>query len=492
MAPTILNRHKQNVFLKKVTQTITQYRMFSSGDAVLIGMSGGPDSSALLHALLQLAPRFSLQLGIAHLNHSLRKKAADSDEAFVASRASELDLPFFSKKTDIRAQHAGSGLSLEEVARNIRYDFFSEVIQSTGFTKVALGHHRDDNAELILMNLIRGSGPLGLTGIPPAREHHIVRPLIDSSKQEILAFLSEREIPFVTDTSNDDRRFLRNRVRHQLLPLLASDYNPRIMETLIRLGAILGDEETWADERIEATLADLLTQTPDGQLRLSASGMGKIHVAAKRRLIRTVLRKLTGDLRRMTFGHIEAVLRLSGNIDGDGMLNLPGGVVVERLGDHLQFGRSSDKRPGRQTHAETNRNLIFHLPLFQDGFEPLTLRIEPFDLQIRFSTTRPEEFSNSKPPEQRIVYFDLDRLHFPMILRNARSGDFFQPLGMNGRQKLSKFFSDKKVPRDDRKKCLVLESGGRVIWIVGHRIDDAVKLTGETRQVLKAELLLAG
>ncbi|MFZ5569316.1 MAG: tRNA lysidine(34) synthetase TilS [Thermodesulfobacteriota bacterium] len=491
MAATIPNHHKQHDFLGRVSQTIAHHRMFSSGESVLIGVSGGADSSALLQVMIQLAPVLYLKPAVAHLNHGLRPLAADEEEAFVASRAAQLGLPFFSKKVDVRALHSGSGLSLEEIGRKIRYGFFTELMKTAGFTKLVLGHHRDDNAELILMNLIRGSGTLGLTGIPPARDGYVVRPLIELSKQEIYAYVHEQRIPFREDLSNEDRRFLRNRIRHELLPLLRSSYNPNITETLNRLGRILADEEHWAAGYIQTVLTDLTAGMPDGCLRVSASRMALWHVAVRRRLLRELLRKQSGGLRRITFEHIEALLRLAEKGAPDGMLNLPGGIVAERSGDQLEFRRSTEKRPGRKRPGAADGGFTCYRALFPDGFEPLTIRIEELGRQIRFSTVGPEELNRFGTPGKQIGLFDIDRLQFPMILRTIRPGDFFQPLGLKGRQKVSKFFIDHKIPRNDRNNCLILESGGRIIWIAGHRIDDSVKLTENTRQVVKAEWLVA-
>ncbi len=475
-----------------MARTIRRHGMLNPGDKVLIGVSGGPDSMALLHALIHLSQRLGIQLAMAHLNHGLRPKAADQDEAFVTAQASVLSLPFFVQKTDVSALHQGSGDSLEEAARKARYEFFQEILDQNNYTKLALGHHQDDNAELILMNLIRGSGILGLAGIPAVRGNQIVRPLMEISKKEILTFLCQRQIAFVTDTSNQDQYFLRNRIRHELMPLLVANYNPRMVATLNRLGRILQDEEAWAEEKIKTAMVALVMKNQDGSLGLSISDLQALHVAARKRLVRAIIKQLLGGLRRISADHLDAVLNLAGNLKKEGALNLPSSILVVRSGPKLSFYKTAEKRP-RPANSPTGKHGVFESRLlFTDRFQPLWLRIESLDLEIRFAYAAFDAFNATGPADGRTVFFDLDQLDFPMILRNPRPGDQFQPLGMNGRQKIKKFFINHKVPRTERATCLVLESNGKIIWLVGYRIDDSVKVTHNTTRIVKAELLLAG
>jgi len=196
-----------------------------------VAVSGGPDSVALAHVLLNLSVEYFFRPAIAHLNHCLRGPDADRDAEFVSALARQLGVPIYAQKKDVRALQRRRRLSLEEAGRRSRYDFFDAVSAKHGFNKIALGHHSDDQAELVLMNLLRGSGPLGLSGIAPVREGKIVRPLIRLRRSEIIHYLAEKKIPYVTDTSNTDPAFMRNKIRHQLIPELQTAYNPRIVET---------------------------------------------------------------------------------------------------------------------------------------------------------------------------------------------------------------------------------------------------------------------
>ena len=196
--------------------------MVQNGDAVLVAVSGGADSVALVYILLELAPQYSFRMAIAHLNHCLREKESDRDEAFVASLAKKLELPFYIGREDVLRYQKRHRLSLEDAARQVRYRFYDSIAAKYGYGKIALGHHADDNAELVLMNLLRGSGPLGLSGIPPVRDNRIVRPLINLRRSEIMDYAAVKKLDYVTDSSNWNLKFHRNKIRARLIPQLKS------------------------------------------------------------------------------------------------------------------------------------------------------------------------------------------------------------------------------------------------------------------------------
>jgi tRNA(Ile)-lysidine synthase len=213
--------------VRTVKQAIAEHSMFQTGDRVLVAVSGGADSVALIYLLETLAPLFSFRLAIAHLNHCLREKESDRDAEFVLRLAQKLNLPVYLEKKDVHKYKRRHKLSLEEAARQVRYRFFNQVAKENGFNKIALGHHYDDNAELVLMFILRGSGPLGLSGIPAVRGDKIVRPLINVRRSEIIDYLTEKKLEYVSDTSNTDLNHQRNKLRHDLIPNILTSYNPR-------------------------------------------------------------------------------------------------------------------------------------------------------------------------------------------------------------------------------------------------------------------------
>jgi len=325
-------------FLKKVKETIAAHAMLAPGDAVLIGVSGGPDSMALLHGLRAVSDDYRLHLGIAHLNHGLRRKDADKDEKFVVSAAKKLNLPCYVKKRNVAAERRKTGGSLEEAARIARYDFLFETAEAEGFDRIAVGHQQDDNAELILLYLLRGSGPAGLSGTPPVRDK-IIRPLIRTSRAEILDFLKSHTIGYVIDRSNADQRFTRNRIRHQLLPLLKKEYNPKASESLNRLGMILRSEEEWIDGYVRQMTNQITLTAKPGRLALSVNALAHLHPALQRRVIRRAILGVKGDLRRITCAHTASVIGLAENPLPGSRLDLPDRIRVLRQTDRILISR---------------------------------------------------------------------------------------------------------------------------------------------------------
>lgn len=485
-----IDRAKNGV-VQIVEQTIVTYRMFQSGDSALVCVSGGPDSLALLHVLLALAPRFSLRLGIAHLNHSLRQKDSDSDAEFVASLAKKLGLPCYIGKEDVRKYRLENRLSLQEAARRVRYAFFNSVAEKNWFSKIALGHNEDDNAELVLMYLFRGSGPLGISGIPPVRdgqkEHiKIVRPLIKLTRLEITDFLAAEGLRYISDRSNKDTRYLRNRIRHYLIPSLKASYNPRIVKTINRLASITRSEEEWIEDVINPAFEKSVLAAENSKITLSVPRLDRIHIAAKRRIIRKAIAKIKGDLRRITLFHIDAAISLleSRPASGISSLDLPGRIRIRRNGDILLF--SKERRALRNLNPEPSRADApsFEYKILKDE----SIFIKETGMHLKFSEIGIENLPDFRYTGHQVAFFDMDSLSFPLVVRNFRAGDRFNPLGMTGKQKVKKYFINSKVSRSERLRCPILLSQERIIWVVGFRIDNFVKVKPSTKNVLRVEL----
>ncbi len=482
---------KKNRLLKTVKQAITRYKMFETKDSVLVGVSGGPDSIALLYSLLDLSDTFPITIGVAHFNHTLRGKDSDRDASFVADIAKRLALPFYEKKGDTLAFKRKKKLSLEEAARHLRYDFLLNTANEYRFDKIALGHNLEDNAELILMYLFRGSGLSGVSGIPAVRDARIVRPLILSSRPQILDFISQKGLKHVTDTSNSDRRYLRNRVRHDLIPMLRESYNPNITATLSRFGSILESEDKWIEKILDPVFKKAVCVKQAGRLALSTLELDEIHIAAQRRIIRRAIKHVKGDLRRITFTHIDSIINLLKSPTGFGSLDLPDRIMIMLKNRKLVI--SKEKRALRSI---ANRNgkpeaISFKYTVCQKEFKPITLLIKETGLTLKFSRKSIEDLSNISHSDKHIALMDMDKFKPPLVVRNSYPGDRYTPLGLTGTVKISKFFINRKVPRVQRAKCPILLGNQRIIWVAGHRIDDSVKITASTENVLKVELFLA-
>ena len=339
--------------VRSVEKAIKAYRMLQPGDRVLVGLSGGPDSTALLLCLHQLAEKLSISLKAAHLNHGLRGDRAAHDARHAANLADALGIPFITETHSVEAFRQNHRMSPEEAAREVRYRFLEGAAIAGGFSRIALGHHRDDDVELMLMRFLRGSGPLGLAGIPPQRPCSdrtvtIIRPFIRTSRPAILSFLQRSGVTAVEDESNADVHFLRNRIRHQLLPLLTEQYNPALAEGLSRMAHLMRDEEDWLCGVAVKTLQALTLADHGTMLVLDRKGLAACHPALQRRVLRAAVQRCKGDLRRLGFAPLEAARKLATQGPAWGTCDLPGAIVVRGQGHRLDVQRVSRKRGAGQ------------------------------------------------------------------------------------------------------------------------------------------------
>ncbi len=468
----------------RVIRAVHQYRMFEQGDKVLCGVSGGPDSVALVHMLHRLASHFSIHLGIAHLNHRLRGENALTDARFVEDLARALDIPCHSAAGNVAAYRRTHRLSQEDAARRVRYDFFDRTCRKHHYDKTALGHQADDNAEQVLMGLLRGSGKTGLSGIAPLREGRYVRPLIGLTRSEILKYLEAEGVAYRTDETNTDIRFLRNRIRHELIPKLKRNYNPNISSNLNRLAELFREEEAWIEGMIAPLYEQCLLRKEKGEVRLSAPALRTLPAAPRRRVIRMGIERVKGDLRRIAFGHIEEACHILGHRSHGRRLDLADGIRVDMADDTLRISQETEPSispPPEEKAPEFDRNIpgvgMFHFP--------------EYGLRLRLSLMPENMHPNFENAGQFTAFFDMGRIEFPLHVRNIRSGDRFTPLGMTGTQKVRKWFLDHKVPAGERTRLPLLLYGEKILWVMGHRTDEFAKVTADTQRVLKAELFLA-
>ena len=478
--------------LDVVEETIADHRMLQQKDSVLVCVSGGPDSVVLLHVLVALAQKFSLCLGVAHFNHGLRGVDSDRDAEFVGSFSEQLDLPCYMDKMDVLAYQKDKKLSLEAAGRQLRYSFFHRIADENNFSKIATGHHKEDNAELILMDIFRGSGPKGLSGIPPIRDGRIIRPIINLSRSEIDGLLAEKGLPAKSDRTNTDIRHMRNRIRHRLLPELKSSYNPKIIETLNRLARIVRSEEEWIEGIVDPVFnRAVLEKSNDHRIWLSVTILGSQHAAMNRRIIRKAIAGVKGDLKRISLVHIEMVMDLLKAGVAVGSLDLPDRIRVSFKKGRILFSKESAPLRSikgiRQKHRDRKR------PAFEHHLHsPGTVSVPEVNGRLSFSAVCPPGIPECFPPGQRTVFFDMDSVNFPLTVRNVRPGDRFVPLGMSGSQKINTYFINRKIPRSEREKYpVVLDRDGRIIWVAGQRIDESFRVLSSTRAVLRGELFLA-
>ena len=471
--------------INAVKETIETHRMFAPGDRVLVGVSGGPDSMVLLDVLDTLAPELEIRLAVAHLNHGLRGAESDADAEFTAAEAAKRDLPYYEEHADVPRLRRIEKLSPEEAARRLRYSFYSKVAEGNGWNKVALGHQLDDNAEVVLMFILRGSGPEGLGGIPPVRQGLFVRPLINVSREAIMEYIRIRGLNYRTDSTNRDTRYLRNRIRAELIPYLKSGYNPGITRSLAKLANIVRLENQWLEARVENSLEGLTVKKTVDQVDLSLEKLAELPTALKRRVYRRTIAALKGNLRRIEYVHVAAIDRLFDSRRSGKGIDLPGAIRVSCSYRTLTFRKLTT--PGRQAGGD----LVFNIPAYLYNLKhPGTIRLREIEAILTLSPESTDMPVDFKHVGSKIAYLDAEKAPLPLTARNVRPGDRFHPLGAGGTQKIKKYLIDRKIERKDRGRFPVVTSGNIIVWLAGHRIDDRAKVTSRTRRIHQLEFYL--
>jgi len=479
-------RSDKSNLVQRVQKTLVAHQMINKGDGVLVGVSGGPDSMALLCVLSRLASDLDFHLGVAHLNHCLRGAEGERDADLVCSFARQLGIPFHIGSAHVLKVKKKLKLSLEDAARRVRYAFFKKIMRTEGYDRLAVGHQMNDNAEQVMLALLRGAGPRGLSGIAPVRGEGVIRPLLYASRTDIEAFLDKEGIVTVEDTSNDNPQFLRNRIRHQLLPLLAAEYNGRISEHLNRLAEITRTDEAWLEDVVSNAYEEVKRDAPKGCIHLSNDALLLMPTALRRRLVRKALAKLKGNLRRISFAHVEAATDLIMGKKGEKTSHLPNGIRVLRYQNLLILEQAVDKprTPGKSHKKKLPAATIIPYPL------PAAIEILEMGVGLRFTFHRVDQLPDWDTVDSTEIYLDLETISFPFILRPTRPGDRFTPLGAGGSQKLKKYFIDHRIPRKIRSVTPVLTDQHRIVWLAGQRMDDHYKITRATTSVLGIEFFL--
>jgi tRNA(Ile)-lysidine synthase len=468
----VWNQEKSLKFVEKVKKTIKKFHMLESGDRVIVGVSGGPDSIALLHVLQQITKRYKLSLKVAHLNHGFRGKEAQKEAQFVEETAQKLGLSCEVKSFDVPAYKKKSSLSSQEAARVIRYQFLKEVKENCSAEKIALGHNANDQAETMMMWLLRGTGVKGLSGIPPVREGVIIRPLIETTREEIETYLKEEGIPFVIDSSNQKNDYLRNRLRNELFPLLEEHYNPRLIKNLVQTSYNISRENEYIEDIANELLDDITAPGTDGSLVIDSKKLLALSPVIQLRCVRGVLEQVKGDLRRIGSIHIYAILKIASSDSPHKVLKLPGGIRVEKSYHHLTV----------KYHQTDQPSFNYRLTSI-----PGRMRIEEIEKEMHFKMLEGGDNCINKENHD-IAYLDGGKALLPLTIRNVRPGDRFQPLGMKGEKKVKDFFIDEKVPMTERKRVPLLFFGDVLGWIGGMRINHRLRVTKRTKKVLRVEI----
>ncbi len=450
---------------------IRRQQLLAPMDRVLVAVSGGPDSVALLYLLHRLRGVLGLKLGVAHFDHCLRGPESREDARFVAELAGSLDLPCHLGQGEVRDLAGEEKISLQMAGRRLRRQFLQAAGRTHSYTKLALGHTADDQVELFWLRVLRGAGLEGLGGMRPATPAGIVRPLLAVGKECLLAWLRTEAISYRIDASNLSRAYLRNRIRLDLLPHLAHHYNPRLAQVIWRTQALLQDEDRWLAGETEKAWAMVGQTLAEDLCALNLGRLFTLDPALQRRLLRAAAARVAGEL-TLTSPQVASLLALARSAKSGGLISLGNVLTVARAGQELHFCRPL---PASPPEAAT---LLPAPPVAANSSTGWRWRL----------ASRPYHGGDPRSPRPDTARVSLERVAFPLKVRYLQPGDRFWPQGARGLKKLQDFLVDCKMPRWLRPHLPLVESAGQIIWVAGLRVAESVKLTDPCPRCLEIKL----
>lgn len=447
------------MFIERVKQTIDHYGMLGEGK-ILVGVSGGVDSVVLLDVLRRIVP--SNRLVVGHLDHGIRGEAARADAEFVEKLGKQLGILVVRGEADVPRLSRAERLSLEDAGRKVRREFLERTAKEHGAARIALGHTRDDLVETVIWHLVRGTGLTGLAGIRPVSLPY-VRPLIDVSREEIVAYAESTGLSWREDMTNKDTRFTRNLIRHRVIPLL-EEINPRAKEAIARVAGLVREGADAMDFLLTPLLESVL-KIEDEEVILDRAQLVALPPGVQALVFRKGIEKVRGGLTGITKAHIDALHRLASSSRMHGELHLPGIHVRVDQGRLVLAKKHAPTRPFTPVKLEFGRNEIPGLGI--------TLALEL------------KGWNNGNPPvDPATEVANAEAVEFPLEVRTRRPGDRFQPLGMSAEKKLKDFLIDAKVPFYARDRLPLVCDRAGIIWVVGVRLAERVKLTPGTKRAL--------
>ena len=449
--------HSLEVKLKKYIQ---DHRLLNPDQSLLLAVSGGVDSMVMLHLFSRLHEQMKLRLSVIHVNHQLRGEESMEDEKFVREMSHFYCIPFYCERIDVMSYAHELGLSKQLAARYLRYECFERIRCQEGADAVATAHHADDNAETVLLNIMRGTGIHGLAGIPPKRELGcIIRPLLYATRKEIELFAEEQGIKYRNDSSNSSLAYRRNVLRHNILPTLQKRH-PHIVKTLNHIADKMQAVNKNMRRIVHETMYSIIRRDPQGRLSLNVKQLTVEPDFLWDEIFVEVLHQLDIE---PTEKKVRALHRLCTQPTGR-MVELTSRWAAYRDRDHIVFKIADDEQ------------LYSRKVEFGKSYDYKNCLV---------SISTPEQVPSSYAGTNDVEYIDADRLGKQLVLRPWHAGDWFIPLGMKKKKKLSDFFTDQKVPRYQKSSIPVLESDGIIVWICGKRLDDRFKLTHRTQTAIR-------
>ncbi|WP_040213821.1 tRNA lysidine(34) synthetase TilS [Clostridium polynesiense] len=465
----------------KVLRYIKEHSMLNPGDRVLVALSGGPDSVCLIHLLHTLEEELNIKCFAAHINHCLRGEDSDKDEAYAEELCGRLNITFFSKKIDINLWAKEKGISTEMAGREARYDFFEFIKNEYSLNKIALAHNANDQAETILMRMIRGTGSEGLRGIRPVRDGIFIRPILILSRKEIEEYCEENNLNPRIDKTNLEELYYRNKIRLQLIPYIQENFNPNIISSLNRLAILEDIDNDFIDKEADINYEKFCIR--DSKEIIIKKDAFSVHRAVLSRLIRKAFNDASGFSSNFEKVHVEDIIALQKQGTGKS-ISLPGGMSAEnRYSDIYLVNKNLISAKGYREEY-----LIKDLKDIKDELTGgLNVFSKEFNYTLVFKLTVSSEKIQLKN-NNAVKYFDFDKIKGSIILRSRKDGDRFNPLGMKGTKKLKDIFIDLKIPQVKRNEIPLICFDDDIAWIIGYKISDKYKVDINTKNILQINI----
>ncbi len=456
--------------LKKVLETIKRENLIESGDKVLVAFSGGADSAALLHILKELESELGISVFAAHFNHQIRNVDAHKDALFAYRMSKQWGIPCFLKSVNIPELAKEKNLTMEEAARVGRYEFFFEIKERLNIDKIAIAHNLDDQAETVLMRIMRGTGLNGLTGISYKREDGVVRPLMDVKRYEIEEYCKVNDVEYRTDATNFQSCYTRNKIRLELLPFIEDDFACNIKEILSRMSNGIREDSLFLENISDNFYKKSHRKVEDYAIEFDLETFSGYDVAIQKRLLRSAYTELTKSHDGLESVHLDEAIKILRNPKKDVMTNFPKGIIVTKKGYNLYV---------------TQKPIVYENIDFEYVIDSEKITcIDEIGYTVE-AEIMSKERCKTLLSGTNIKAFDLDKIKGNIVVRNRRTGDKIKPVGFGGTKKIKDIFIDKKIPFSQRGNIPIFADDEKIIWVFGHEISEESKIDETTTQVVR-------
>ena len=498
---TFMHMNRKQKTEEKVFSFMEEHHMLKANDRIVAGISGGADSVCLLFVLLEYRKRMPISLAVVHVNHGIRAEAAE-DARYVEELCRTCELPFYSFSVDVRELAEREKCSEEEAGRNARYQAFAQAAMDFHADKIAVAHNCNDRSETMLFHLFRGSGMKGLSSIRPVREN-IIRPILCLERKEVEAYLSDRGISYCQDATNEKDDYTRNRIRHHILPYAEEEIVSGCVFHMAQTADMLSETEDYLEQQTETAMQDcvqgILPRDADGsagdfeqfgQIEIDIAAFLRQHKVIRQRILYKAVISLTASGKDISYVHIRELLTLFTE-QGNRSVNLPFGVVGRRQYEKviLECRRAGRKQPEKKGLCGKK----IELPDCGSAFFCKIPLDENRELELQLLSS--EIILTDFPTNQYTKWFDYDKIINYLELRTRRTGDYLTIAGKDGRlshKSLKDYMITEKIPRNDREQIPLIADGQHVIWLIGYRISEYYKISGNTKNILQIQLIEKG